>query len=57
MVGFALTEAKIFIPLKKDDVEVVIMALRLYEKVTDDRSLKERITGIIEEITKSIGEV
>ena len=52
-----MTEAKIFIPLKKDDVEVVIMALRLYEKVTDDRSLKERITGIIEEITKSIGEV
>ncbi len=57
MVGFALTEAKVFIPLRKGDVEVVIMALRLYEKVTDDRSLKEKISGIIEEISKAIGEV
>ncbi|MCS7386981.1 MAG: hypothetical protein NDF55_09705 [archaeon GB-1867-005] len=52
-----MTEAKVFIPLRKGDVEVVIMALRLYEKVTDDRSLKEKISGIIEEISKAIGEV
>lgn len=49
-------EEAVYLTLDRKEFDLIIMALKIYEKVTDDRAVKVEILKLIEKISKNIPE-
>lgn len=51
-----MSEEAVYLTLDRKEFDLIIMALKIYEKVTDDRAVKVEILKLIEKISKNIPE-
>jgi len=51
-----LGEETVYLTLDRKEFDLIVMALKIYEKVTDDRAVKVEILKLIEKISKNVTE-
>jgi len=51
-----LGEEIVYLTLDRREFDLIVMALKIYEKVTDDRAVKVEILKLIEKISKKVTE-
>ncbi|MCS7366007.1 MAG: hypothetical protein NDF54_11275 [archaeon GB-1867-035] len=49
-------EEIVYLTLDRREFDLIVMALKIYEKVTDDRAVKVEILKLIEKISKKVTE-
>mgnify|MGYP000082393450 CR=1 FL=1 len=49
-------EETVYLTLDRKEFDLIVMALKIYEKVTDDRAVKVEILKLIEKISKNVTE-
>lgn len=49
-------EEVVYLTLDRGEFDLIVVALKIYEKVTDDRSVKVEILKLIEKISKNVVE-